>query len=73
MFRVAIAQCHRLSVDNEYAIYEIHIIDGIEYHTLTATRSDGENSIIWELDGWRYLLRSTISVEYLRNMALSFV
>lgn len=62
-----------LEVDNEYAIYEIIIVDGVEYHILIAIEIDGENSIIWELDGWRYFLRSTIPVEYLQKMALFLV
>jgi len=62
-----------LYVDNENAIYDTVVIDNIEYHTFTATEPDGENSIIWDMHGWRYLLHSTISVEYLQNMALSLV
>ena len=60
-----------LSVDNEYAIYELRIIDSVDFHVLTSIEIGGENSVIWEQDGWRFLLRSTIAVEYLRNMALS--
>ena len=60
-----------MSVDNEYAIYEVLVIDSTEYHTLTATEPSGENSIIWDLYGWRYILRSTLSVQYLQKIALS--
>lgn len=61
-----------LTIDNEYAIYELRIINGIEYHVLTAIESGDENSIIWDIGGWRYVLRSIIYVEYIQNMALSF-
>ena len=61
-----------LSVDNEYAIHEIRTINGIKYHILMAIEPGGENSIVWDMYGWRYLLRSTISVEYLQIMASTF-
>jgi len=60
-----------LYVDNEDAAYEVLDIEGITYHILSSLKSDGENTIIWEHNGWRYVLRSSLYYEALLKMALS--
>jgi len=58
-------------VDNEDATHELRVINGNEYHILAAIELNQENSIIWDVGGWRYLIRSTITVESLQKMAIS--
>jgi len=59
-----------LYIDNENTVYEVLSITGNTYHILSSL-VDYENSIIWEIGGWRYFLRSSIGVEALKEMALS--
>ncbi|MDR2569414.1 MAG: DUF4367 domain-containing protein [Oscillospiraceae bacterium] len=60
-----------LYVDNENASYEILDIAGIIYHVLSSLDINEENTIIWEVYGWRYILRSSIDAESLLRIALS--
>ena len=60
-----------LYVDNEDAVYDVLNIDGVSYNILKALETGVENTIIWEIQGWRYIIRSTIDIESLQEMALS--
>ena len=60
-----------LSVDNENNNYEIRKIDGIEYHVFTTSLDNGENSIVWDIDGQRYAIFSIISIDELLAIAIS--
>jgi len=60
-----------LYVDNENSDYEVRNYEEIEYHILISLYYEGENSITWDIDGWRYFIRSSIDVEILFKIALS--
>jgi len=60
-----------LYVDNENASYEVLVINNITYHILSSFDSIGENTVIWEYNGWRYMLSSLYYTESLLKMALS--
>jgi len=57
--------------DSEHASYELFEYEGILYHILSSLAVDEDNTIIWEVNGWRYVLLSIISIESLQEMALS--
>ena len=60
----------QLSVNNEGYDYEIKQFDSIEYHIFTSSERN-DNIIVWESDGERYLLASSITIDELLKMALS--
>jgi len=62
-----------LYIDSEDALYELREINGIIYYVFIAVEYGRENSVIWDVGGWRYMLRSAVYVEYLYKMALSVV
>jgi len=45
-------------------------IDSVEYHILSSYDADEENTVTWEINGWRYYLRSLTNVEILLEIAL---
>lgn len=60
-----------LSVDNEGHDYEVSLVDGVEYHKLTAISEGKDNSIIWDSFGQRYVVISRISMEEIQRIAIS--
>jgi len=61
----------QLSVSHEGVEYEIRHIDGIDYHIFTAVDTDKDNSILWESNGQRYDILSTIPIDELLRIAFS--
>ena len=59
------------SIDNEDMNYLALEIDGVRYHLLTSNDGSGKNSIVWDVDGQRYTITSTISTDDLLKMAIS--
>lgn len=62
---------HTVSVDNEEKDYTILEMLGIEYHLFTSQDGIGDNSIVWDVNGQRYSITSSLSVELLIKMATS--
>lgn len=60
-----------LSLDNENSIYDTQKIDGVEYHVFTTTVEDGENHLVWAIDGQRYLVSSVLPIDVLFAIAMS--
>jgi hypothetical protein len=60
-----------LAVDGTDIEYSVVIDNGIEFHIFISTDELTGNFVVWEADGWRYRLYSTVSVEYLQEMAMS--
>jgi hypothetical protein len=59
------------SVDNEDMNYLLLEIEGVKYHFLISNDGSGKNSIVWDADGQRYTITSTISTDELLKMAIS--
>lgn len=58
-------------VDSEDRVYETRNVEGVEYHIFAAEGSKSENIIVWDNQGQRYIVISTISIDELLKMALS--
>ena len=60
-----------LAADSEERTHEITQINGIDYHKFAAIDGETENAIIWDANGQRYSITSTISPDLLLKMAIS--
>lgn len=60
-----------IAVNNENINYTTFIENEIEYHRFTATSDVAENIIVWTLDGQRYTVSSTLSIDELHKIAVS--
>jgi hypothetical protein len=59
------------SVNNEGVAYSTQTIDGVTYYLFEAVGEGEDNSIIWELDGYRFVISSTIPLTDVQKMATS--
>ena len=58
-------------IDSEDTYYEERIANKITYNMWSTLIEGRGNSIVWDINGWRYFLRSSIDVETLYKIALS--
>jgi anti-sigma factor RsiW len=58
-----------IAADNEEVEYEQVVVNEIVYHTFSALGSDNTNSVIWDMDGYRFSLNSALSTDELLNIA----
>ncbi len=57
-------------VNNEGVDYSSFFQNGIEYH-LFSSISDADSTVLWDNDGYRFLLASQVPIDELVKMALS--
>jgi len=60
-----------LSVDNEELYFEEKLIDGVRYFTFEAESENKGNRLLWERNGIRFYLTSTIALDELFLVAQS--
>jgi hypothetical protein len=61
------------SVDNEHLGYSIIVENGIIYHLFEATSENEryENMIVWDMNGYRFMITSNYNVDELMKIAFS--